>query len=128
MYVLSHKEWRYVCDVCSNTLAATQGTIFSRRRLPRDATVTMIVLLADGCPRQATVAALAVDERTGKSLEESAGAQCQQVHEHLVEQSRDLGQVQGDEIRAKSRVTSSGWRWRSKSDLALVGRGTQHGP
>ena len=101
IHVHSHKERRYVCDVCSGTFAATEGTIFYRRRLPRDTIVTMITLLAHGCPRQAIVAAFEVDERTVKSLEESAGEHCQQVHEHLVEQSRDLGRVQGDEIRAK---------------------------
>jgi len=101
IHIHSHKEQRYVCDVCGGTFAATKGTIFYRRRLPRDMIVTMITLLAHGCPRQAIVAAYKVDERTVKGLEESAGEHCQQVHEQLVEQSRDLGQVQGDEIRAK---------------------------
>jgi hypothetical protein len=36
-----------------------------------------------------------------RSLAGDAGQHCQQVHEHLVEQPRDLGQVQADEIRAK---------------------------
>lgn len=64
-------------------------------------TVMIITLLAHGCPRQAIVAAFGVDERTVQDLERSAGQHCQDVHEHLVERPRDLGQVQADEIRVK---------------------------
>jgi transposase-like protein len=99
--VHGHKERRYRCDVCGRTFASTQGTVFYRRRLATDVVVKIITLLAHGCPRQAIVAAFEVDERTVKSLEESAGKHCQGVHEHLVEQPHDLGQVQADEIRAK---------------------------
>ena len=99
--VHSHKERRYRCDVCGRTFVETAGTVFHRRRLARDTIVTVITLLAHGCPRQAIVAAFKMDERTVKSLEESAGQHCQEIHAHLVEQPRDLGQVQADEIRAK---------------------------
>ncbi len=99
--VHSQKDGRYICHVCSRTFTATKGTVFYRRRLSKDTIVKIITLLAHGCPRQAIVAAFGVDERTVKSLEEGAGEHCQQVHEHLVEQPRDLGQVQADEIRAK---------------------------
>jgi transposase-like protein len=99
--VHSRKDRRYKCDACGHTFVATRGTLFYRRRVPPDTIVKMITLLAHGCPRQAIVAAFEVDERTVKSLEQSAGEHCQQVHAHLVEQPRDLGQVQGDEMRAK---------------------------
>ena len=97
----SRKEERYMCNVCKKTFAASKGTVFYRRRLSRDTIVKIITLLAHGCPCQAIVAAFEVDERTVKSLEESGGKHSQQVHEHLVEQPRDLGQVQADEIYAK---------------------------
>ena len=97
----SRKNGRYMCHVCGRTFAATQGTVFYRRRLSKHTIVKIITLLAYGCPRQAIVAAFKVDERTAKGLEEGAGKHCQQGHEHLVEQPRDLGQVQADEIRAK---------------------------
>jgi len=42
-----------------------------------------------------------LDERTVVSWQERSGQHSQRVHEHLVEQPRDLGQVQGDEIRVK---------------------------
>lgn len=99
--VHSHKERRYICDERGKTFVETKGTVFYRRRLPREVIVKIITLLAFGCPRQAIVAAFGVDERTVMSLEKRAGNHCQQVHEHLVEQPRDLGQVQADEIYAK---------------------------
>ena len=99
--VHSRKERRYVCDICDGTFVATKGTVFYRRRLIEDTILKIVTLLSHGCPRQAIVAAFEVDERTVKSLEGSAGQHCQRVHEHLVEQPRDLGQVQGDEIRVK---------------------------
>lgn len=99
--VHSRKEQRYVCDECGKTFAATKGTVFYRKHLAQDIIVMIITLLAHGCPRQAIVAAFEVDERTVKNLEKEAGAHCQQVHEHLVERPRDLGQVQADEVYAK---------------------------
>ena len=101
IHVHSRKEQRYICDVCGHTFVATKGTVFYRRRLSKDTIVKIITLLAHGCPRQAIVVAFEVDERTVKSLEEGAGEHCQQVHEHLVQRPRDLGQVQADEIRVK---------------------------
>jgi len=58
------------------------------------------------------VAAFLLDERTVYAWIERAGQQCQKVHEHLViQQPRDLGQVQADEIRIKlfSGAPSPGW-------------------
>ena len=65
-------------------------------------TVTLVVtLLAHGCPVQAIVAAFGFDERTVADWWARSGRQGQAVHEYLVEQPRDLGQVQADEIRVK---------------------------
>jgi hypothetical protein len=47
------------------------------------------------------VVAFGDDERTGACWLGRAGGQGQAVQEHLVEQPRDLGQVQADEIRVK---------------------------
>jgi hypothetical protein len=47
------------------------------------------------------VVAFGLDERTVKAWLTAAGQHCEQVHEHLVQQPRDLGHVQADEIRAK---------------------------
>ncbi len=97
----SQKERRYHCQVCDTTFAETKGTPFYRLHTAMDLVVTVVTLLAYGCPVQAIVAAFALDERTVLAWQERAGAHCQQVHEHLVQQPRALGQVQADELRVK---------------------------
>lgn len=99
--VHSLKERRYKCEVCDKTFAETKGTVFYRLRTARDMVVLVVTLLAYGCPVQAIVMAFGLDERTVLSWQSRSGQHCQQVHEHLVEQPRDLGQVQADEIRVK---------------------------
>lgn len=97
----SQKEQRYLCRECKKTFAATKGTPFYRLRTAADTVTLVVTLLSHGCPPQAIVAAFGVDERTVASWLERAAQQCQQVHEHLVEQPRDLGEVQADELRVK---------------------------
>lgn len=75
--------------------------------------VIVATLIAHGCPLQAIVAAFKLDERTVMDWQVRTGEHCQQVHEHLVQQPRDLEHVQGDEIRVKGQGKVSGWRWRS---------------
>jgi transposase-like protein len=99
--VHSRKERRYKCHVCSKTFAETKGTPFYRLRTAKDVVVLVVTLLAYGCPAQAIVMAFGLDERTVLSWQGRTGRHCQQVHEYLVEQPRDLGQVQADEIRVK---------------------------
>jgi len=99
--VHSQKERRYKCHVCNTTFAETKGTVFYRLRTAKDVVVIVVTLLAYGCPVQAIVMAFGLDERTVQDWQGRSGQHCQQVHEHLVEQPRDLGQVQADEIRVK---------------------------
>jgi hypothetical protein len=69
---------------------------------PKELVVTVITLLAYGCPLQAIVAAFALDERTVARWQREAGMHCQRVHEHVVEAGRvELGQVQADELRVR---------------------------
>jgi IS1 family transposase len=63
--------------------------------------VIVMTLLAHGCPVQAIVAACGFDERTVADWWARSGRQGQAVHEYLVAQPRDLGQVQADELRVK---------------------------
>jgi len=63
--------------------------------------VIVVTLLAHGCPVQAIVAAFGFDERTVAAWWARSGRQGQTVHEALVEQPRDLGQGQADELRVK---------------------------
>ena len=99
--VHSLTERRYKCHVCGKTFAETKGTPFYRLRTAKETVVMVVTLLAYGCPVQAIVMAFGLDERTVFSWQSRSGKHCQQVHQHLVEQPRDLGQVQADEIRVK---------------------------
>ena len=97
----SRQERRYQCTACGKTFAARRGTAFYRLRTPEETVTRVVTLLAHGCPVQAIVVAFELDERTVASWHTRAGTQGQRVHEHLVEQPRDLGQVQADELWVK---------------------------
>lgn len=99
--VHSQKERRYHCQVCGKTFAARTGTAFYRLRTAEETVTLVVTLLAHGCPLQAIVVAFGIDERTVVAWETRAGKQCQRVQQHLVEQPRDLGQVQADELWVK---------------------------
>ena len=97
----SHKERRCICRQCHTTFTTTTGTVFSRLRTSAETVVIVVTLLAHGCPVQAIVAALGFDERTVADWWARSGRQGQAVHEYLVEQPRDVGQVQADEMCVK---------------------------
>ncbi|HKC73292.1 MAG TPA: hypothetical protein VKF37_03720, partial [Chloroflexota bacterium] len=97
----SQKEQRFICHECHTTFSARKGTVFSRLRTSAETVVIIVTLLAHGCPLQAIVAAFGFDERTIADWWARSGRQGQAVHEYLVEQPRDLGQVQADELRVK---------------------------
>lgn len=97
----SRKERRYICSQCHRTFSATTGTAFYRLRSDWNLVTVVLTLLAHGCPLQAIVVAFQLDERTVREWLSRAGQQCERVHQHLVQQPRDLGQVQADEIRVK---------------------------
>ena len=97
----SRKEQRFICHACDKTFSATKGTVFYRLRTSAETVVMVVTLLAHGCPVQAIVAAFGFDERTVAAWWARSGRQGQAVHEYLVEQPRDLGQVQADELHVK---------------------------
>jgi transposase-like protein len=97
----SQKEKRFLCTAGHKTFSATKGTVFSRLRTSAETVVIVVTLLAHGCPVQAIVAAFGVDERTVADWWARSGRQGQAIQEYVVEQPRDLGQVQADEIRVK---------------------------
>src|SRR6266581_4730923 len=98
----SRKEQRFICHACDKTFSATTGTVFYRLRTSAETVVLIVTLLAHGCPVQAIVAACGFDERTRADWWARSGRQGQGVHAYLVEQPRDLGQVQADELRVKT--------------------------
>src|SRR2546423_5054953 len=98
------KRQRYRCKRCKQTFSARRGTMFEGLRTSTDLVVTVVTLLAFGCPVQAIVQAYKLDERTVASWRDRAGLQCQRVHQAIVEAGRlDLVHVQADEIRVKAR-------------------------
>jgi transposase-like protein/IS1 family transposase len=97
----SRKDRRFICTQCRKTFSATTGTVFYRLRTSAETVVIVVTLLAHGCPVQAIVAACGFDERTVAEWWARSGRQGQAVQEDLVEQPRDVGQVQADEIRIK---------------------------
>jgi transposase-like protein/IS1 family transposase len=97
----SRKDKRFLCTACHKTFSATKGTALYRLRTATETVTLVVTLLAHGCPPHAIVAAFGFDERTVASWMARGGVQGQAVQEHLVEQPRDLGQVQADEIRVK---------------------------
>jgi transposase-like protein len=102
--LVSHgkKRERYTCKTCGKTFSAQQGTMFEGLRKPKELIVIVVTLLAYGCPPQAIVHALGLDERTVARWQERAGMHCQKVHEDQVMQGKlDLVHVQADEIRVK---------------------------
>jgi len=97
----SRQPERYKCKVCGKTFTATKGTMLYRLHKSLDVVKIVITLLAYGCPQQAIEAAFGLDERTVADWQHRAGQHCEQVHQHLVECPRELGQVQADELRVK---------------------------
>ncbi len=97
----SRQEQRFLCHEWHTTFSATTGTVCYRLRPSAETVVLVVTLLAHGCPMQAIVAACGVDERTGANWWARSGRQGQAVQEYLVEQPRDLGQGQADELRVK---------------------------
>jgi transposase-like protein len=99
--IKSQKERRYVCKTCGRSFAQTKGTPLFGLKKEAPLFLLVVTLLAYGCPPQAIVAAFGLDERTVFAWQRKAGEHCEQVHQALVEQPRDLVQVQADEIRVK---------------------------
>jgi transposase-like protein len=115
--LVSHgkKRERYKCKTCERTFCARQGTMLVGLRKPEEVIVIVVTLLAYGCPVQAIVHALGLDERTVARWQERAGAHCQRVHEDQVMAGKlNLQPVQADEIRGK------GWKMIPWIGLAMM--------
>jgi hypothetical protein len=98
----SRKERRYRCKRCGRTFSATKGTALYRAHKPHELVVTIITLLAYGCPPQAIVAAFSLDERTVSRWQRESGRQCWRVHQHIIQAGGVLlEQVQADELRIR---------------------------
>jgi len=98
----SQREQRYRCKRCGKTFSATKETALYRLHHPHALVVTVVTLLASGCPVQAIVVAFGLDERTVADWQRRAGRQGERVHGHRVQAGAvTLGQVQADELRVR---------------------------
>ena len=95
----SRRERRYKCHACDKTFAETVGTPLYGLKYPLWIVMLVLALLSHGCPVQAIVFALEIDERTVRDWQHKAGQHARQVQEQVVCMgSVDLGQVQADEL------------------------------
>jgi len=100
----SKQDHRYKCKVCGKTFTATTGTPLYRLKTSPELFVVVVTLLAFGCPVKAVVMAMGLDARTVRAWGSKAGEHCEDIHEHLVGNAQlDLGHVQADEIKVKTR-------------------------
>jgi transposase-like protein/IS1 family transposase len=104
--IVSHgsKRPRGKCKTCGKTFSARKGTALEGIRKPEELFVTVILLLAYGCPSQAIVHAFGLNERTVASWQQRAGKHCELIHKEKIERGiLDLMHVQADEIWIKMR-------------------------
>jgi hypothetical protein len=86
---------------------ARKGSIFYRLHTDPKIVLLVIALLVYGCPVQAIVKAFGLDERTVRNWWKRAGKHCEGVHQaQVANRQLDLGQVQADEIKAKTQQGS----------------------
>jgi transposase-like protein/IS1 family transposase len=103
----SQKERRYRCQICKKTFSETLGTALYGIKKCSELFVIVVTLLAYGCPIQAIVMAFGLDERTVRSWLKRSGEHCGKVHQHTMNTHMlELGQVQADEIKAKTQGKS----------------------
>ncbi len=92
----------YACSICGKHFSARRGTPFFRQHTDPALIAIIITLIAHGCPVEAVVAAWGFQARTVRRWVSNSGAHAQAVHDQLVLQPRDQGQVQADEICANT--------------------------
>lgn len=101
----SQKEQRCKCKTCGKTFSVRKGTALYGIKKDKELFVMVVTLLAFGCPVQAIVMAMGLDERTVRAWWLKSGEQSERVHEAIVGSSQlDLQHVQADEIKVKTRA------------------------
>lgn len=104
--VISHsqKEKRCKCPTCGQTFSVRKGTALYNLKKDAELFVMVVTLLAFGCPVQAIVHAMGLDERTVRSWWLKSGEQSEGVHASVIGNSQlDFEHVQADEIKVKTR-------------------------
>lgn len=100
----SQQEQRCKCKTCGKTFSVRKGTALYGIKKEDKLFFMVVTLLAFGCPVQAIVMAMGLDERTVQSWWLKSGKQSERVHEATIGASQlDLQHVQADEIKVKTR-------------------------
>lgn len=102
IWIHSRTPLRYKCTQCGETFSHKRGTPFYCGKTDADTMTMVINLVGHGCPIEAIVAVFGFQARTVRGWVDKAGTHCEKVHNQLVVQPRELGQVQADEIRVKT--------------------------
>lgn len=110
-------QQRYMCHTCGKPFSHRKGTPFYRAHTDAETMTLVLNLVAHGCPVEAIVAVFGFQARTIRSWIDKAGTHCERVHNQLVVQPRDLGQVQADELRVK---TQRGVVWMAMAILVTT--------
>src|SRR5712664_4724150 len=109
------KRGRYCCKTCGKRFTTRSGTAYEGLRRPMELIELVVALYSYGCPVQAMVFALRLDERTIRRWCVRAGNQCQMVHKAMVE----TGQIQGTQVQADE-IWVKGWGWKAWMGLTLL--------
>lgn len=89
--VHSHLKGQYMCYTCGRPFSHRKGTPFYRAHTDAQTITLVLSLVAHGCPVEAIVAAFGFQARTVRGWIDKAGTHCEEVHNELVVQPRELG-------------------------------------
>jgi hypothetical protein len=120
----SRKERRYKCKRCGRTFSATKGTALYRAHKPHELVVTIVTLLAYGCPPQAIVAAFSLEKRTvcRWQREKAGGSACGFTNTSLRPEGCSWGRFRPTSCVSGSSAAWCGWprRFRSAAGCGLA--------
>ena len=94
-------EKRLRCKVCKKTFSITKGTGFYRLHKEDTLIITVMTLLAYGCPSMAIVKAFELDPRSLISWQNRFGTSARRLHKTLFHQVLDYCHIQCDELYVK---------------------------
>jgi hypothetical protein len=94
----SQRERSYRCKRCAKTFSETKGTALYPMHKLRRLVLTVITLLAHGCPIQTVVEAFFLDERMVARWQKETAERCRRVHQHLME-ARNAWSFAGSQAR-----------------------------
>ena len=103
IWIHSQQERRFKCATCKKTFAESRGTPLFNMRYPNWVVIMVLSLLASGCPVQAIVFALSINEQTIANWQRLAGEHAKIVQKTKVCTGQLCAeQIQTDELWVKT--------------------------